>query len=130
MPLSSTGKVALVYRGTGGGGSTHLVLDVTGYYRDGASGLRFYPLAPGRIMDTRETSLTLLTGKFVSSSARTLDVGGHFGAAATAKAITGNLTVVGQTKGGYVSITQTRTNSPRTIRTIPPMPFMTHSAAG
>jgi hypothetical protein len=37
---------------------------------------------------------------------RTLVTGGHFGAPADALAVTGNLTVVGQTKAGYVSITK------------------------
>ena len=71
IPLS--GRAAVWPRCTRrSSGSTHLILDVTGYYVDGASGLRFYPLQPGRILDTRATTLTLLTGKFTSSSAKTL----------------------------------------------------------
>ncbi len=115
IPLSS-GTVSAVYKASAGA-TAHLVLDVTGFYVNGASGLRFYALAPGRILDTRATTLTLLTGKFTHGSARTLPVGGHFGAPPDAKAITGNLTVTGQTKGGYVSITQTKTNTP-TVSTI------------
>ena len=64
VPLSATGSLAAVFKARSG--STHLILDVTGYYVDGASGLRFYPLEPGRILDTRATTLTLLTGKFTS----------------------------------------------------------------
>jgi hypothetical protein len=110
IPLSGSGSLSAVYKTSSG--STHLILDVTGYYVAGDDGLRFYPLQPGRILDTRATSLTLLTGKFTSSSARTLSVGGHFAVPETAQAVTGNLTVTGQTKGGYVSITKTKTNSP------------------
>ena len=35
-----------------GSGTTDVVLDVTGYFT-ALSGLAFYPLNPGRIMDTR-----------------------------------------------------------------------------
>jgi hypothetical protein len=115
IPLSGSGSLSAVYKTSSG--STHLILDVTGYYVAGTSGLRFYPLQPGRILDTRATSLTLLTGKFTSSSARTLPVGGHFGVPTDAQAATGNLTVTGQTKGGYVSITKSKTNSP-TVSTL------------
>ena len=45
-------------------------------------------------------------------SARTLVTGGHFGVPANALAVTGNLTVVGQTKAGYVSITKTPVANP------------------
>jgi hypothetical protein len=43
--------------------------------------------------------------------------GGHFGVPATALAVTGNLTVTGQSKGGYVSVTKAKTNSP-TVSTL------------
>ena len=115
IPLSPNGRVSAVYKASSG--STHLILDVTGYYVAGTSGLRFFPLQPGRILYSRATTLTLLTGKFSSSSARTLPVGGHFGVPSDAQAATGNLTVTGQTRAGYVSITRTKTNSP-TVSTI------------
>ena len=114
IPLSG-GKLSAVYKTSTG--STHLILDVTGYYVAGTTGLRFYPLQPGRILDSRATSLTLLTGKFASSSARTLPIGDHFGVPGDAQAATGNLTVTGQTNSGYVSITKTRTSTP-TVSTI------------
>jgi hypothetical protein len=102
--LSATGKLWAVYKSSGG--STDLIFDVTGYYVDGTSGLRFFPLNPGRIMDTRFNTLTQLFGPFMSSTPRTLVTGGHFGVPSNALAVTGNLTVVGQTKAGYVSITK------------------------
>ena len=51
-------------------------------------------------------------GPFSSSVPRTLVTGGHFGVPGDALAVTGNLTVVGQTKAGYVSITKDPTASP------------------
>jgi hypothetical protein len=104
VQLSPTGSLSAVYKASGG--STDMIFDVTGYYVDDLSGLRFYPLNPGRIMDTRFNTLTQLFGPFSNSVPRTLVTGGHFGVPATALAVTGNLTVVGPTKAGYVSITK------------------------
>ena len=98
VPLSPTGQVAAVFKGSSGA-RAHLILDVTGYYLPGTSGLRFYPLEPGRILDTRATSLTLLTGKSTAGAPRTLATGGHFGVPNDAQAVTGNLTVTGQSQG-------------------------------
>jgi hypothetical protein len=111
----TAGKLWLVYKATGSTTArTHLVLDVTGYYLAAGSGLKFFPLTPGRIMDTRSTLLTGLTGTFAHNASRALDTDGHWGVPAGAKAVTGNLTVVGQTKGGYVSITPTPVANPTT----------------
>jgi hypothetical protein len=110
VPLSDTGTLAAVYVAVGG--TTDVVFDVTGYYVDGTTGLRFYPLNPARIMDTRSSALTQLFGAFTSSQPRTLVTGGHFGVPADGLAVTGNLTVVGQTKAGLVSITKVAEPSP------------------
>ena len=82
VPLSPTGTLSAVYKASGG--STDLIFDVTGSYLDGTSGLRFYPLNPGRIMDTRFNTLTQLFGPFTRSTPRTLVTGGHFGVPRTA----------------------------------------------
>jgi hypothetical protein len=110
VPLSASGSLWAVFKASGG--TTDLIFDVTGYYVEGTSGLRFFPLNPGRIMDTRFNTLTQLFGQFTSSVPRTLVTGGHFGVPGNGLAVTGNLTVVGQTKAGYVSITKDPTASP------------------
>jgi hypothetical protein len=94
------------------GKSTHLVFDVTGYYLQDLTGSKFYPLTPGRVLDSRTGNG--LSGTFKSSIGRTLAVEGRVGVPAAADAITGNLTVVGQTAAGYVSMTKTTTNNPTT----------------
>src|SRR6185436_19392258 len=79
------------------------------------SGLQFFPLTPGRILDSRPgVPLSGLTGTFKASTPRQLPVSGHWGVPATATAITGNLTVVGQTAAGYVSATLTSNPNPTT----------------
>ena len=111
----TAGKLWLVYKATGSTTArTHLVLDVTGYYLAGRQRLQVLPLDPGRIMDTRSTVLTGLTGLFTHNQTRALDTDGHWGVPAGARAVTGNLTVVGQTKAGYVSITPDPAANPTT----------------
>jgi hypothetical protein len=102
--LNIEGDLSLVYKATSG--TTDLILDITGYYVDAPDGMLFFPLAPGRIMDTRPgVALSRLSGMFTSSTPRTFSANGHFGIPAGAGAITGNLSIVGQTVAGYAVIT-------------------------
>jgi hypothetical protein len=116
--LNGDGDLSITYKGLGG--TANVILDVTGYYLpdtslDHDSGLLFYPLNPGRVLDSRPGRvLTGLAGTFSSNVSRPLAVGGHWGAPTGAAAVTGNLTVVNQTAAGYVSITKLPTNSPTT----------------
>ncbi len=97
------------------GATTDVVLDITGYFEPGTAGLRFVPLAPSRIMDSRSTAvLSGITGAFTSSAPKTLEVQGHWGVPSTAQAVTGNLTVTGQKAAGYVSATPDPTATPTT----------------
>jgi hypothetical protein len=107
------GSIWLVYKGAAGS-RTDLILDVTGYYLPAGDGLVFHALNPGRIMDTRTSVLSGLTGTFNHNVSRPLDTDGHWGVPAGAKAVTGNLTVTGQTKAGYVSITPDPDPAPTT----------------
>jgi hypothetical protein len=112
VPLNAAGDLSIVFKASGG--TTHVILDVTGYYRYNESGLHFFPLTPGRVMDTRSVPLSGQSGPFAANVPELLDVGGHWGAPLAAKAITGNLTVVGQTAGGYVSATLASDTTPDT----------------
>jgi hypothetical protein len=109
--LAGDGSLKLVWI-AGAGKTAHFLFDVTGYYVQDLAGSKFYPLSPGRVLDTRNG--TGLSGTFKTNVARTLAVRGHVGVPAAAIAISGNLTVVGQTKAGYVSLTKTATSSPTT----------------
>ena len=113
VPLNPGGGLWIVYKASGG--TTHVILDVTGYYRNTPAGLLFYPLTPGRVMDTRPGAiLTGAEGPFLANSPRRLDPAGHWGAPLSAQAVTGNLTVVNQTAAGYVSATLTSEPNPTT----------------
>jgi hypothetical protein len=105
VPLSATGTLSAVYR-AGGGQKTQLIFDVTGYFLANDNGATFHSIAPARILDTRKTSGTALTGKFTNGTARQVQVtGGSIPGNATA--ITGNLTVTQQSAGGYLSVSPT-----------------------
>jgi hypothetical protein len=113
--LDAQDDLWIVYETTAPGArSAHVLLDVTGYFVDDPTGLLFYPLTPGRVMDTRSVPLSGLSGPFTSSTPRRLDVAGHWGAPLTAEVVTGNLTVVNQTDDGYVSATLNSDANPST----------------
>ena len=114
VKLNNDGRLWAVYKATGGQ-FTHLILDVTGYYVDDLTGARFVALTPGRRLDTRFAApLEGLTGTFKALTARTLIIEPYQGVPANATAITGNLTVVGQTQAGYVAMTPIADSTPDT----------------
>ncbi len=114
-PLNATThQLSIVYSAVAGA-TTNVILDATGYYLPDLSGLHFYPLNPGRVLDSRTGAADSgLTGLFASSVPRSLATGGHWGIPAGAQAITGNLTVVNQTTRGYVAVTLTSNANPST----------------
>jgi hypothetical protein len=114
-PLDAEDDIWIVYKTTlTGPRSTHVIVDVTGYFVDDPAGMQYFPLTPGRIMDTRSVPLSGLNGVFTSNTPRKLVVGGHWGVPASAGAITGNLTATGQTAGGFVVVTLTNNPNPTT----------------
>jgi hypothetical protein len=107
-PLDGSGALSIVYKSGTAGAHTQIILDVTGYFEPGTAGLRFVPLNPSRIMDTRSTAvLSGLTGQFSANTARILPVEDHWGVPAGAQAVTGNLSVTSQTGAGYVAMAPT-----------------------
>ena len=74
------------------------------------SAATYHPLAPARVLDT--VAGTGLTGPLTSHVARTFQVTGQGGVPAGATAVTGNLTVTGQTSLGYLFIGPVAMNDP------------------
>ena len=74
--------------------------------------LSFVPITPTRVLDTRNGTGGL-SGPFTNHVARSFQVtGGSSGVPAGAKAVTGNLTVTGQTSAGYLYIGPVAMNDP------------------
>jgi glucose/arabinose dehydrogenase/PKD repeat protein len=111
VKLNGAGRASLVYvGGVSGVATADLIFDVTGYYRPGTAGLRFYPIEPRRIFDTRTgNSPSLRAG--ISRSVEVVDAATI---ADDAVAVATNVTVVGQTAAGFVAVTTNATTTPTT----------------
>jgi spore germination protein YaaH len=96
MTLDSKGALSATFMSSPGN-TTDIVFDVTGYYTADATGARFVPMTPTRLLDTR-IGLSLI-GKFAANTARTFQTSGRGGVSYAAIGITGNLTVVNPTNG-------------------------------
>jgi hypothetical protein len=112
VPLNATGDLWIVYKTATGTGTAHVLLDVTGYFLDGTAGATFVPVTPARILDTRYA--IGLTGPFAVNASRHWAVAGQGGVGTAAVAVIGNVTVVGQTKAGFVSLTPALETDPTT----------------
>jgi hypothetical protein len=108
--LGAGGILYVVYQGASG--KAHAIFDVTGYFRNDGSGMSFVPLAPTRTVDTRIDQG--IFNPLQASAPKSWMVRGVGGVGSDAGAFTGNLTIVGQTKKGYVSVTPTPTSTPTT----------------
>ncbi len=75
---------------------------MTGYFLADATGATYNPTAPVRLLDTRSTNG--LSGTFKAGTPRSWQITGRGGIPAGATAITANLTVVGQTRAGFVTV--------------------------
>ena len=101
VALGSGGSLSVTYVSSGSSATASVIFDVTGYFAPDASGSTYHVLTPTRLLDTRNG--TGLSGVFSAHSARTFQVtGGSSGIPSTALAVTGNLTVTGQSSPGYL----------------------------
>ena len=98
--VASDGSISAVFRGLPGA-SADVIIDITGYFVAGNAGATFVPIDPTRIVDTRFDSG--LPGAFAAGTPRTFAVAGG-GVPSTAIGITGNVTVVGPSAGGWVTV--------------------------
>jgi hypothetical protein len=121
FPLGDTRATAVtVALGPGGtlsatylapaGSTTGLIFDVTGYFVGDDGGATYVPLNPSRILDTRVG--TGLAGPFSANTPRTFQVTGQGGVPTSAVAVTGTLTVTGQSRAGYLYLGPTPLANP------------------
>ncbi len=109
VKLGAGGNLFVVYKGSG---RAHAILDVTGYFRNDASGLAFVPLTPTRTVDTRFDKG--IVNPLQHGAPKSFTVRGAGGVDTDADAFTGNVTITGQTAAGYVSVTPTPVANPTT----------------
>jgi outer membrane protein assembly factor BamB len=101
VSLSSTGMLNATFMSTPGN-TTDLVFDVTGYYTLDATGAKFVPLSPARLVDTRIA--VGLAGKVTANTPATFQVSNRGGVPAGATGVTGNVTVVNETSSWAVFV--------------------------
>jgi outer membrane protein assembly factor BamB len=108
VALGTGGTLSITFVAPSSGPSAHAIFDVTGYFTADMTGAVYVPLNPTRILDTRNGTGGL-SGPFTNHAARSFAV---TGAPSHAIAVTGNLTVTGQTSNGYLFIGPAPTNNP------------------
>ncbi len=107
VELRTDGKVVVANND----GLTHIVIDVVGWYGvDATPGVRFNPIDPERILDTRTGPGQ--TGKFAPGETRNLEVNGFVGVPARARAVVLNVTGVKPTQATYVTVWPTGSSRP------------------
>ena len=102
VKVGSGGRVSLY---NGAAGAAHVVADVAGWYGAGgaASGSRYHPLAPARLLDTR-TGLGAALEKLAAGATLDLAVTGRGGVPASGvSAVVLNVTVHDPLSGGYLT---------------------------
>ncbi len=106
-------NAAIVLAGTNGfisaygSSSTHLVLDINGYFAPpgAANAMRFFPIAPCRLLDTRNPAASLGGPILAGSQARDFPLlSGTCNILGTARAYSLNATVVPETALGYLTL--------------------------
>jgi hypothetical protein len=108
VALGAGGTLSITFVASSNGPSAHAIFDVTGYFTPDTTGATYHALSPTRALDTRNGTGGL-SGPFTNHAARTFTVSG---VPAGAIAVTGNLTVTGQTSSGYLFIGPNATNNP------------------
>jgi len=107
VKVGTNGMVDLYQSGPG---AAQVIVDVAGYYVDGAvvEAGGFTALAPSRILDSR-----VVGGKFVSGEARELQILGMGGVPVSdVSAVVLNVTVTETTSGGYLTVYPSGTPKP------------------
>jgi hypothetical protein len=109
VPLGAGGVLWVTFKGTVG---THAdaVFDVTGYFVPDTSGATYIALTPNRLVDSRVGTRLGLSASLSSGVPAQFDVTDRSGdvalnVPADAVGITGNLTAVGESSGGYYALT-------------------------
>jgi hypothetical protein len=119
VPLSATGTLWVTYAAASG--KADVAFDVTGYFVLGSSGSTYHALTPNRIVDSRSTfKIGITTGQLTAGTHKNFAVLNRTAGVATtnvpnhAVAVTGTLTVAGQTAAGRLTLGPDAGNSPTT----------------
>ena len=110
VPLAASGSSAGKFKVRVANASTHLIIDVTGYFAGGTDGAggSYYATMGGRILDTRNVG-----GALTNDVTRTVSVAGKAGVPASgANAVAVTITAVPVSNSGYLSAWRTGAQQP------------------
>ncbi len=108
VALGAAGKLDAMYWTGNAANTTQVLFDVTGYFANDTTGATFHAIAPGRVLDSRSS---VGAGLFHSRTKQSFAVTGLWGVPAGAVAVTGNVTITGQKRTGYVTIAPSLTSA-------------------
>ncbi len=101
VALGAGGKLDAMYWSSSTADTVQVIFDVTGYFANDTTGATYHAIAPGRALDSRSG---FGAGLFHSHVKQSFQVTGLWGVPAGAVAVTGNVTIVSQTRNGYVTL--------------------------
>jgi hypothetical protein len=113
IPLSGTGTLWVTFIGSTGA-IADVIFDVTGYFLPNSTGSSYVSLTPNRVLDSRPGTRLGLAASLRSGTPASFAVTNQVPGDAlrnvpsNATAVTGNLTVTGQTSAGYLSLSPIR----------------------
>jgi hypothetical protein len=108
VPLAAGGNLDFMYWSSSSADTVQILFDVTGYFGADATGATYHTLTPYRVLDSRVAQGGVL---FHSQARQTVVVATvESGVPADAVAVTGNVTVTGQTRAGYVTVAPSLTS--------------------
>ena len=96
-------------------GNTDVIIDVSGYYKAG-SGKAFFPIVPGRVLDSRSGATNV--GAFSTpwspgvAGIRDVQIAGLVGVPSDADGVVLNVTVVSPTAGSFLQLWPTGSTQP------------------
>jgi len=127
VPLGAGGTLDAMYWSASTADTVNLLFDVTGYFLVDPSGATYFPVAPVRVLDSRPGTRHVGAALFHSRVKQTFTVGSAaFGVPSNAVAVTGNLTVVAQTRAGYVTLAPALASGRRAADLYAQLPALRH----
>ena len=111
VPVGPDGRVNLL---NGGWDTTHVVVDVFGYFSDNAAGTMYTPVAPARMLDTRQGIGRPGNDKVPAGGTVSLQVAGVDGVPQGVKAVVLNMTVTKTESSGHLTTWASGSAQPNT----------------
>jgi hypothetical protein len=111
VALHAGGTLDAMYWSSSTPDKVDILFDVTGYFRVDPSGATYFTVAPARVLDSRPGGGHIGAATFHSRTKQTFAVATvASGVPTDAIAVTGNVTVVGQTRAGFVTVAPSLTS--------------------